>query len=141
MAKLSAAPIPPGKLTFKYSYDFAVDGGAVSTITMRSADGPLPNTFIVQEAFIDVIAGFTGAAGCTGAVSTGQGAGDLVVAAIVAGAPFSTTGPKVTIALLGTVATWIKMTAARSPTIAFAVNAATAGTLNLFIEGYLSAAS
>lgn len=124
------------KRTFKYQYDFAIDGGATGTITLRG--DPMPSTFIIQNAELDVITLLAGGAGATGAVSTGQGAGDLVAATIVAGAPFSTTGLKITIALLGTIATQIKLTAQRAPTFAIAVNALTQGKFNLFIEGLLS---
>lgn len=127
------------KKTYKYTFDFAVLGGAVSAIVMTAPDGALPNNFIVQNAFIDVITGFTGAANCELALSTGQGAGDLVASAVVTGAPWSTATREVTIPLLGTISTWIKTTAARSPVATITVAAVTAGKFNLFIEGYISA--
>ena len=126
------------KSTFQFVYDFSVLGGAVGSIPLTQTNGPLPNNFVIQNAFVDVITGLTGGVGATGAVTTGQGAGDLVIATVIAGAPFSTTGPKITIALLGTIATWIKTTAQRSPALVVAVNAVTAGKFNLFVEGYIS---
>lgn len=126
------------KRTFRFTYDFATHGGAVGAITLTARDGALPNNFIIQNAFLDVLTAFTTAAAGEGAVSTGQGAGDLVAATVVSGAPYSSTGRKVTIPLLGTIGTWIKTTAARSPTFTISVGAITAGKFNLFIEGYIS---
>lgn len=126
------------KSVYQFQWDFTVNGGAVSSIPLTQINGPLPNNFVIQNACMDVIAGLTGGAGATGAVTSGQAANDLVIATIVAGAPFSTTGLKITIPTLGTIATWIKTTAQRSPALVVAVNAFTAGKFNLFVEGYLS---
>lgn len=126
------------KAIYQFVWDFAVLGGTVGSIPLTQINGPLPNNFIIQNASMDVITGLTGGAGATGAVTSGQVANDLVIATLVAGAPFSTAGPKVTIPLLGTVATWIKTTAQRSPALVIAVNAFTAGKFNLFVEGVLS---
>lgn len=131
------APGAP-KSIYQFQWDFSVLGGATGSIVLTQINGPLPNNFLIQNASMDVITGLTGGAGATGAVSSGQAANDLVVATIVAGAPFSTTGPKITLPLLGTVATWIKTTAQRSPALVIAVNAFTAGKFNLWIEGILS---
>lgn len=126
------------KSIYQFVYDFSVLGGSVGSITLTQINGPLPNNFLIQNVNLDVITGLTGGAGATGAVTSGQAANDLVVATIVAGAPFSTAGAKVALPLLGTVATWIKTTAQRSPALVVAVNAFTAGKFNLFIEGMLS---
>jgi hypothetical protein len=137
--KLYKSGTGAAKSIFQFVYDFSVLGGATGSIPLTQINGPLPNNFIVQNAFIDTISGLTGGAGSTGAVTTGQGAGDLVIATVIAGAPFSTVGPKITIPLLGTIATWIKTTAQRTPALVVAVNAVTAGKFNLWIEGVLSA--
>lgn len=126
------------KSIYKFIYDFSVLGGATGSIPLTQTDGPLPASFVVQNVFIDVLSGLTGGVGATGAITTGQAAGDLVIATIVAGAPFSTTGLKVTVSLLGTIATWVKTTAERSPALVIAVNAVTAGKFNLMVEGVIS---
>lgn len=123
------------KAVYQFVYDFTVLGGATGSIPLTQINGALPNNFIIQNASLDVITGLTGGAGATGAVTTGQAANDLVLATVVAGAPFSTIGPKVTIPLLGTIATWIKTTAQRTPALVVAINAFTAGKFNLFVEG------
>lgn len=137
--KLYKSGVGAAKSVFQFTYDFTVNGGGTGSIPLTQINGPLPNNFVIQNAFIDVISGLTGGAGATGAVTSGQGAGDLVIATVIAGAPFSTAGPKITISLLGTIATWIKTTAQRSPALVVAVNAVTAGKFNLFVEGYFSA--
>jgi len=128
------------KVTFQFTYKFSRDGGAQGSIALTQLDGPIPNGFVVQNSFLDVTTPLGSAGLATAAVTTGQGAGDLVVATLISIAPFSTTGPKVTIPLLGTIATWIKMTADRSPAIVVAVADLNAGSLNLFVEGFLSLA-
>lgn len=133
----SFAASAKAKKVYEFLWDFAVLGGATAAIPFTAFDGPIPSKFIISSAVLDVITGLTGGAGSTGAVSV-ESANDLVLATVVAGAPFSTTGAKVTIVLPGTLSTWIKTTAARTPAITFAVNAATAGKIRLFIEGYQS---
>jgi hypothetical protein len=137
--KLYKSGVGAAQSSFKFVYDFTVNGGSTGSIPLTQINGPLPTNFIIQNAFIDVISGLTGGAGSTGALTSGQGAGDLVVATLIAGVPYSTTGVKVTIPLLGTIATWIKTSAQRSPALVVAVNAVTAGKFNLWIEGVLSA--
>lgn len=126
------------KQTFMFSYDFATLGGGTGTIDLTAHDGPLPDDFIIQNAFIDVITPLTSGGAATGALTTGQGAGDLVAATAVAGAPWSSTGQKVTIPLLGTIGTWIKTTDERDPALVIATADLTAGAFNLLIEGYVS---
>lgn len=110
-------------------YSFAVDGGAVGAITLRSADGPIPIGSFVTSGVLDVTTGFTTAASGTGAISV-NAANDLVSATIVSGAPFSTTGQK-SIVPVATGATAIKTTAARSPAFTIATGAITAGVFKL----------
>lgn len=65
-------------------------------------------------------------------------AGDLVIASVVTGPPWSTTGFKVTVPLLGTLATWIKTTQSRVPALVVGVAALTAGKCNLYVEGIMA---
>lgn len=119
----------------KFSYDFDVEGGAVGDITLRGT--PLPSKAIVWDGVVDVITPLTGGAGATAAVATPQSANDLITAAAVGGAPWSTTGSKA-LTPVGTAAASIKLTAERKPKLTVAVNDLTAGKFNLFIEYYLS---
>jgi hypothetical protein len=126
------------KKTFQFVYDFSVLGGSAGSIPLTQLDGPLPDTLILQNAFIDVITPLGSAGLALAALTTGQGAGDLVVATAFSGAPFSSTGPKVTIPLLGTILTWVKMTGNRSPALVVSIADLSAGKFNLFCEGYVS---
>lgn len=126
-------PIIEGTTGFKEAsgeYDFVVDGGAVSTITLRSAGGAslgntLPAGSVVTGGYIEVDTALTSGGSATVAVSV-ESAGDLQAAAAFSGAPWSTTGRKsVTPAFTG--ATGVKTTVARSVTITIATAALTAG--------------
>lgn len=119
----------------KFSYDFAVQGGVVGDIVL--AGTPLPKNAIVWDGVVDVITALTGGAGATAAVSTAQAANDLITAADITGAPWSTTGSKALVPV-GVAANSIKMTADRAPKLVVGTDALTAGKFNLFIEYYLS---
>ncbi len=107
-------------------FDFAVDGGAVGAITLRSAEGNvIPAGSVVTGGYIEVDTAFTSGGSATVALSV-EGAGDLQAAAAVSGAPFSSTGRK-SIVPAGTGATSVKTTAARSLTLTVATAALTAG--------------
>lgn len=109
-------------------YDFAVDGGATGTITLRSNDGPVPNGAVVTDGYVDVT---TLCASATGTIALQvEGAGDLV--ATVGQASF-TTGRK-SIIPAATGATAVKTTAARNPAMVIATAAYTAGAFTLVLK-------
>lgn len=118
--------------TWKGEYDFAIDGGAVSTIVLRSDDGPIPSGSYIVSSLLDVLTLFTTAAAATAALTV-EAANDVVSATIVSGAPYSTTGLKSTVQV-GTGATMIKTTAQRSPSIVIGTGAVTAGKCRLILE-------
>lgn len=113
-------------------YDFAVDGGAIGTIVLRSNDGPIPSGSYISQAVLDILTAFTTGSAATAAVTV-EAANDVVSATVVSGAPYSTTGLKSTI-LVGTGATMLKTSAARSPSIVIAVGTVTAGKCRLVLE-------
>jgi hypothetical protein len=112
-------------------YDFDVDGGAMTTITLRSNDGPLPVGSYVYGGVLDVTAGFTTGTSATGALTV-EGANDIVSATIVSGAPFSTTGQK-DIVPDATGSTAVQLTAARSPALVVGTGTITAGAFTLVL--------
>ena len=118
--------------TWKGEYDFAVDGGAISTITLRSDDGPIPSGSYITDGVLDILTLFTTGTAATAALTV-EGANDLVSATVVSGAPYSTTGLK-SIVPAGTGATAIKTTAARNPAIVIATGTVTAGKLRLTLR-------
>lgn len=119
-------------------YDFAVDGGAVGTITLRSAGGSslggvIPAGSVIVGGYIEVDTIVTTASGNTGTIAVNsEGAGDLLAAAITSGAPWSTTGRKAIVPVF-TVATFVKTTVVRSLTISVAVAAVTAGKFRVVV--------
>jgi hypothetical protein len=113
-------------------YDFAIDGGAISTIALRSNDGPIPNGSYIESGVLDVLTLFTTGTAATAALTV-EGANDIVSATVVSGAPYSTTGLK-SIIPVGTGATAIKTTASRSPSIVIATGTVTAGKCRLILN-------
>jgi hypothetical protein len=116
-----------------YFYDFAVDGGAISTITLRG-DGPLPNGAVVVDSTLLVDTVLAGAT-ATMALTTGETAADVQAAVVVTGAPYSTVGAKKGSALTFGGAPKL-LTADRSPAAVIATAAVTAGKFRLLLWFY-----
>lgn len=124
--------------TAQAEYDFSVDGGAISAITLRQGGGnTLPNLIpsgaIVIGGYIEVDTLVTSASGNTGTIAISiEGANDLQTAVAVSGAPWSSTGRKsITPAFTG--AASIKTTANRSLVATVAVAALTAGKFRVVV--------
>jgi hypothetical protein len=133
-------PVIEGTTSLKSAqgeYDFAVDGGAVGTITLRAASGgssvgnDIPQGAIITGGYIEVDTIVTSGGAAT--VSAGsEAAADLQAAAAVSGAPWSTTGRK-NITPAFTAATSVKTTARRQLSIAIAAAALTAGKFRVVV--------
>src|SRR5262245_4212906 len=105
-------------------YDFAIDGGAVSTINFRSQDAPINSGSVVVGGHLLVDTALVGS-GASVAVQC-QTAADVQAAAAVSGAPWSTTGTKNPSALtLG--GTPLTLSAARTPALVISAAVLTAG--------------
>ena len=109
-------------------YDFAVDGGAVSTITLRSNDGPIPNGSVITGGYVDVTSSVLSATGTIALNS--EGAGDIVAAVGQA----SWTAGRKSIVPAGTGVTAVKSTAARAPAMTIATAVFTAGAFELVLN-------
>jgi hypothetical protein len=120
-----------GLKTWKGSYDFAVDGGAVSTIALRSEDGQLPNGAVVMGGYAKVTTPLTSGGAGTGALQV-EAANDTIAQAAVSGAPWSTAGRKSVIPVF-TGATSLETTAARSPSFLIGTAALTAGKFDVIL--------
>ena len=123
-------PMMPGTKRLKVwqgDYDFAVDGGAQSTITLRSVDGALPLGAVITEGYLDVLTACLSATG-TMALNS-EGAADLLAATAQAGL---TLGRKSLIPV-ATGATSVKTTAERAPAVTIATAAFTAGKFSLVL--------
>jgi len=124
------------KMVLKGVYNFAVDGGAIGTKTLKGADGKalkLPKGAIVSDCLLDFRTATTSGGSATISFGTGQATNDLKSALAVA----SGTGLVACIPV-GTAATSIKMTADRTPSISIAVAALTAGKVSVLIEYWMS---
>ncbi len=132
----SANPSTNDQGSYAYNYDFARDGGAQGTIflfpTSGSNGGGPPANFVITGAILEIITPPDSSAHlATIALTSGESAGDLKTAAVVSGAPWSTTGLKALAALL-------KTTGSHDPSMVIAVQDLTAGKFNLHIQGYLN---
>lgn len=108
----------------KMTYDFAVQGGAVSTIT--PADSPtIPLGAIILGGTIDITTTLTSGGAATIALQTsaGMAAGGLKAALAVA----SWTAGQLALVPVFTAATYVKMTAAGRPQLTIVTAALTAG--------------
>ena len=113
----------------KYTYDFATLGGLVSTITLTG--DALPANAIVIGGFMEVLTLLAAGLNATGALQL-EGAGDLIAATVISGAPWSSTGRKAIIPVF-TAASAVKTSVARTPALVVGVAAVTAGKFNLFL--------
>lgn len=111
-------------------YDFAVDGGAVGDIDLTSS-AQIPANAYVLFGFVEVDTVPTSGGSATVAVKV-EGAADLVAAAAISGAPWSTTGRK-SIVPVATGATSVKTTAARKIQATVATAALTAGVFDVVL--------
>lgn len=123
-------PTMPDTRTLKVwrgEYDFAIDGGAVSTITLRTTDGPLPLGAVIMGGFLDILTALLSGTGTVALNS--EGAADLLAATAQAGL---TLGRKSIIPAFTGVTT-VKTTAERNPAMAIATAAFTAGKFRLVL--------
>lgn len=112
----------------KFTYSFAVDGGAIGAITL----GHVPSGTIVLAGVVDVTTALTSGGAGTMALSL-EGANDLITAAAVSGAPWSTTGRKAFGSNVNFGTSGVKTTAARSVTATIADVALTAGIFDVYL--------
>lgn len=113
----------------KMTYDFSIDGGAVSTITPATTC-IIPSGAIVLQAITNVTTALTSSASGTMAVQL-QSANDIHTAAAVSGAPWSTTGLKAGTPV-HTAATAILLTADRTAKVVIGTGALTAGVFTTY---------
>jgi hypothetical protein len=111
------------------TYDFAADGGAVSAITLLPA-ATIPDNSIIIGGWLEMETALVGS-GASVALHT-QAADDLVAAAAISGAPWSSTGRKDILPDMTGSAT-LKTTAARNITATITAAVLTAGKFNVVI--------
>lgn len=126
----AAVPAVAGLKWVRARYSFAADGGAVGTIPLLGAS-LIPSGAVILGGFVDVVTPPTSGGAGTLAISV-EGAGDIVVAAAVSGAPWSTTGRK-NVVPAWTGATSVKTTQARDVSAVIAAFALTAGVVDVYL--------
>jgi hypothetical protein len=114
----------------KGEYDFAVDGGAISTILLRASSddelgNDIPPNAVLLGGYIEVDTILASGGAPTVAINS-EAAGDLLAAAAFNGAPWSTIGRKSIIPVF-TGATTVKTTARRQLAITIATATLTGG--------------
>lgn len=112
------------------NYSFAADGGAVGNINLMALVA-IPSGAIVLGGFLEVDTVPTSAGAATIGVQV-EGAGDMVAAALISGAPWSTTGRKSVIPAF-TGASAVKTTAARDIVAVIGTAALTAGAFKVVL--------
>lgn len=132
LAESSAAePFAAGALKWaRARYSFAVEGGAVSTIGLIGS-AVIPSGAVILGGFVEVITPPTSGGAGSLAIQV-EAANDIVLAAVVSGAPWSTAGRKSVIPVF-TGATSVKTTAARDISAVIAAAALTAGVVDVYI--------
>lgn len=116
--------------TVRGRYDFAVDGGAVGTVDL-TRNAVIPARAVILGGFVEVDTAVTSGGSATLAITV-ESAGDIVAAAAVSGAPWSTTGRKSVVPAF-TGATGVKTTAARKIQATIATAALTAGAVDVVL--------
>lgn len=108
----------------KMTYDFAVDGGAVSTITPSNSP-TIPANAIILGGTIDITTTLTSGGAAT--IALGLGSGAQVASLKGATAVASWTAGQLALVPVFTAATYVKVTAATRLTMTIAAAALTAG--------------
>lgn len=111
-------------------FSFTTDGGAQGDIDLTST-AQIPSGAYITHGFVEVDTVLTSGGAATVAVKV-EGAGDIVAAAAVSGAPWSTTGRK-SIVPVATGATSVKTTAARKIQATVATADLTAGAFDVVL--------
>lgn len=120
----------------KMTYDFTVEGGAISTITPGNSP-TLPINAIITGGFIEVLLAPTAAGAATIGLGLGAGAqvASLFAPITIAGAPWSTLGIKALIPI--SPATAVKVLASARLSLTIAAFALTAGRLNVQVTYHM----
>lgn len=111
-------------------YNFAVDGGVVGDIDLTRV-AQIPANAIILGGFVEVDTPPTSGGAGTLAIKV-EGAADIVAAAAVSGAPWSTAGRKSVVPVF-TGATTVKTTAARKIQATIGTADLTAGALDVVL--------
>lgn len=128
------------KGTIKCPYDFAVQGGAVSTILLKDDNGNpaiLPNTTIITQVYFHIITAFSSTSNDGTIALTANTSGDLLAAVDADTLPLVASHPGSGIPI-GTAATMVILSAQRQLALEIATHAMLTGKANFFFDFVLS---
>ena len=111
-------------------YDFAVDGGAVSTIALMGGT-LIPSGATILGGWLEISTALTSSGSATAAIQV-EAANDIINAAAYSGAPWSTLGRKSVIPVF-TGATLVRTTAVRDISLVIGTAALTAGKFSVVL--------
>lgn len=120
----------------RWSYDFAVDGGAIGTISLRSSSNAIPIRAVIVNAYVYVITALTSGGAATVGTHV-NAANDIVSDTAIGGAPWSSTGLKLGISDYATVGDAKETTAARTPAMVIATADLTAGKFDVILDYFV----
>jgi hypothetical protein len=116
----------------KATYDFAVNGGAIGTVTLPVV---IPANAVIMDGMVDVLTTFTTAGANAGTVAIQvEAANDIVAAIAVSNGGNPWNAGRHDIVPVGTAATSVKTTVARNVKVVLAVQNVTAGKMNIFLR-------
>lgn len=118
-----------------WRYSFATEGGAISTIALGPTGDVLPANSSILGGYMNVATIPVGA-GASIAVQV-EGANDIVTAAAISGAPWSTTGRKA-INPVFTAASIVVTTAARNVSVVISGAPLTAGIFDIYLVYFVT---
>ncbi len=130
MAYIGGYPTASDLKVARGRYNFATDGGVQGDIDL-TASAQIPANAYILFGFVEVDTVPTSGGSATVAVKV-EGAGDIVAAAAISGAPWSTTGRKSVIPV-ATGATSVKTTAARKVVATVGTADLTAGAFDVVL--------
>lgn len=123
------------------TYNFAADGGGAPGLITPVVNATIPTNFVIQNTALNATTAVL-AAGGAASVSVGLSAGSTGAAALVAAtakASWSLNAFVQGVPVPQTASTWIKMSAPGVLTLTSSTNALTAGVIEIYVFGYLSA--
>jgi hypothetical protein len=130
--------VTPGSTNLKTvqgEYDFAVDGGAISTIVLRQGGSNVPNLIpagaVILGGYIEVLTTLTSGGSATVGINS-EAAGDIKAAA-TAFTAYASTGSGIVAILPSWGTTAVKTTASRSLAITIATATVTAGKFRVVV--------
>jgi hypothetical protein len=132
---MTVTPGATAEKTIQAEYDFAIDGGAIGTITLRQTGSTLPNLLptgsVIVGGYIEVLTTLTSGGAATVGINS-EAAGDIKAAA-TAFTVYATTGSGIVSILPSFGTTAVKTTAARSLAITIAAATVTAGKFRVVV--------